>query len=95
MTMTNLAHLLLETAKQYGDREVTLVEEGTGEIRYVQGISFDVSGSNVIEIEHVGYEEMCLIEKLNALEEACDEIVSEPAVCPMDLMEMLAILGGM
>lgn len=95
MTMTNLAHLLLETAKQYGDREVTLVEEGTGEIRYVQGISFDASGSDVIEIEHVGYEEMCLIEQLNAIEEACGEIASEPAVCPMDLMEMLAILGGM
>lgn len=95
MRMTDLANLLLVTAQQYGDREVTLVEEGTGEIRYVQGISFDASNSDVIEIEHVGYEEMCLIEQLNALEDACDEITSEPAVCPMDLMEMLTILGGM
>jgi phosphotransferase system HPr-like phosphotransfer protein len=94
MTMTNLAHLLLETAKQYGDREVTLVEEGTGEIRYVEAISFDSKG-DTIELEHVGYDEKVMIEQLNALEEACDEIVSEPAVCPMDLMEMLAILGGM
>lgn len=94
MTMTNLAHLLLATAEQYGDREVVLMEEGTGEIRYVQGISFDAKGDTV-EIEHVGYQEMLLIEKLNEIEEEFEEVATQPAVVPMDLFEMLEILGGM
>lgn len=57
MTMTSLAQLLLLTAEVHGDREVVLVEEGTGEVRFVQGISFDVPGDTV-EIEHVGYGEL-------------------------------------
>lgn len=57
MTMTSLAELLLLTAEVHGDREVVLVEEGTGEVRFVQGISFDVPGDTV-KIEHVGYGEL-------------------------------------
>lgn len=52
MTMTNLANLLLLTAAEHGDREVVLIEEGTGEIRYVDGISFEDPGQT-IEIKHV------------------------------------------
>ena len=57
MTMTSLANLLLLTAAAHGDREVVLIEEGTGEVRYVEGISFDVPGQTV-EIEHVGFGEL-------------------------------------
>ena len=56
MKMTELANALLKVAKICGDREVTLVEEGTGEIRYIAGLSFDVPGETV-QIEHVGYQE--------------------------------------
>ena len=65
MKMTELANAMLTMAKRYGDREVTLVEEGTGEVRYVTGISFDVPGKDV-QIEHIGYQKYqieTLIEK--------------------------------
>ena len=62
MKMTELAKAMLRVADTYGDREVTLVEEGTGEIRCVEGISFDVPGKNV-QIEHVSYQDYQL-EKL-------------------------------
>lgn len=57
MKMTDLANLLLLTAEVHGDREVVLIEEGTGEVRYVEGISFNVPGQTV-EIEHVGFGEL-------------------------------------
>jgi hypothetical protein len=57
MKMIDLANLLLVTAATYGDREVVLIEEGTGEVRYVEGISFDSRGQT-IEIEHLGFGEL-------------------------------------
>ena len=57
MKMTALAEMLLATAEKYGDREVTLMEEGTGEIRFVAGISFDTSGDSPILLEHLSAQE--------------------------------------
>ncbi len=95
MRMTELATMLMETAKVYGDMEVALMEEGTGEIRYVEAISFDTNGTTVM-LEHIDYGEKMLVEKLNETFIEEDEMEFEccaPTV-PMDLMEMLKILGG-
>jgi hypothetical protein len=96
MKMRNLAIMLLQTAEQYGDREVVLMEEGTGEIRYVEGISFDAKG-DTISIEHLGYSDMLLAREMEEYIEDDDDVDFSPnaVVEPMDLMEMLAILGGM
>ena len=95
MKMRNLAIMLLETAEQYGDREVVLLEEGTGEIRYVEGISFDSNG-DTIQIEHLSYGEKKLAEQMEEfVEDDDDEDCSPRPVAPMDLFEMLSILGGM
>lgn len=93
MRMTDLANLLMVTAEQYGDREVVLMEEGTGEIRYVEGISFDVKG-DTISIEHLGYGDMIMARQMEEYFDD-DEECSPSAVAPMDLFEMLEILGGM
>lgn len=92
MKMRNLAIMLLETAEQYGDREVVLMNEETGEIRYVEGISFDSNG-DTIQIEHLSYGEKKLAEEMEEFIEY-DEDFSPSVVEPMDLFEMLAILGG-
>lgn len=92
MKMRNLAIMLLETAEQYGDREVVLMNEETGEIRYVEGISFDSNG-DTIQIEHLSYGEKKLAEQMEEFIED-DEDFSPSVVAPMDLFEMLAILGG-
>lgn len=93
MKMRNLAIMLLQTAEQYGDREVVLMEEGTGEIRYVEGISFDAKG-DTISIEHLGYSDMLLAREMEEFIEDDDDF-SPSVVEPMDLFEMLEILGGM
>lgn len=93
MKMRNLAIMLLETAEQYGDREVVLMNEETGEIRYVEGISFDSNG-DTIQIEHLSYGEKKLAEQMEEFIED-DEDFSPSVVEPMDLFEMLEILGGM
>lgn len=92
MKMRNLAIMLLETAEQYGDREVVLMNEETGEIRYVEGISFDSNG-DTIQIEHLSYGEKKLAEEMEEFIED-DEDFSPSVVAPMDLFEMLSILGG-
>lgn len=93
MKMRNLAIMLLETAEQYGDREVVLMNEETGEIRYVEGISFDSNG-DTIQIEHLSYGEKKLAEQMEEFIEDDDDF-SPSVVEPMDLFEMLEILGGM
>ena len=54
MKASALIETLAGTIAVYGDREINLIEEGTGEIRYVVGISFDTKG-DTYEIEHLGY----------------------------------------
>lgn len=69
MKMTELANLLMMTAQVHGDREVALVEEGTGEVRYVEGLSFDQNGEYV-HLEHLGYDDMTLVAQINEIEKA-------------------------
>lgn len=66
MKMTDLANMIIATAETYGDMEVTLVEEGTGEVRYVEGFSFDTNGTT-IQLEHVGYQEHQLAKVIDEL----------------------------
>lgn len=54
MKASALIETLTATIAIYGDREMDFIEEGTGEIRYVVGISFDTKG-DTYEIEHLGY----------------------------------------
>lgn len=67
MKMTELAKLLIMTAEEYGDKEVVLAEEGTGEIRHVVGLSFSPSGDDVM-LEHLGWDDYTLAQQLDELE---------------------------
>lgn len=76
MKMTELANLLMMTAQVHGDREVALVEEGTGEVRYVEGLSFDQNGEYV-HLEHLGYDDMTLVAQINEIEKALGDVGTE------------------
>lgn len=76
MKMTELANLLMMTAETLGDREVAFVEEGTGEVRYVEGLSFD-QGSEYVHLEHLGYDDMTLVAQINEIEKELGELGTE------------------
>jgi hypothetical protein len=67
MLATELISLLAEVVGQVGDREITLVNEETGEVRYVVAISCDINGS-ALELEHVSFEEKQFIDLMNLAE---------------------------
>ena len=67
MKMTELAKLLIMTAEEYGDKEVVLTEEGTGEVSHVVGLSFNPNGEDVM-LEHLGWDDYTLAQKWDELE---------------------------
>lgn len=68
MKITELISLLAEVVGTFGDKEVTFINEETGEVRYVVAVSGTVDGS-AIELEHVSYGEKQFIDLLNLAEE--------------------------
>lgn len=67
MRMSELVNMMVQTMETYGDREVTVLNEDTGEILYVEGMSFDTTGKDVL-LETVSYGEKLMIETMNAVE---------------------------
>lgn len=67
MRMSELVNMMVQTMETYGDREVTVLNEDTGEILYVEGMSFDTTGTDVL-LETVSYGEKLMIETMNAVE---------------------------
>lgn len=76
MKMSTMVEMMLQTMAVHGDREVTVMNEETGEILYVEGMSFDVPGTDVL-LETVSYGEKLMIEKLNELEEELADLSEE------------------
>lgn len=70
MKMSELANLLVNAIAEVGDREIGFVEEGTGEVRYLVGLSIS---QNDAMLEHISYGEMQLIEKMDKLNAMSDE----------------------
>jgi hypothetical protein len=70
MKMSELANLLVNAIAEVGDREIGFVEEGTGEVRYLVGLS--ISQSDAM-LEHVSYGEMQMIKQLDRLGVMMDE----------------------
>ena len=76
MRMSTMVEMMLQTMAVHGDREVTVMNEETGEILYVEGMSFDVPGTDVL-LETVSYGEKLMIEKLNELETELADLSEE------------------
>lgn len=72
MKMSDLANVLQATIAVSGDREVTFIDEGTGEIRYVEAISFDSDGEYMM-LEHIDFQEKKLADQLAMFDSLADE----------------------
>lgn len=87
MKMSTMIEMMLQTMAVHGDREVTVMNEETGEILYVEGMSFDVPGTDVL-LETVSYGEKKMIEKLNKLEAELAEFSEEQLRVFFELLGM-------
>ena len=72
MKMSDLANVLQATIKVAGDREVTFIDESTGEIRYVEAVSFDSTGECIM-LEHIDYQEKKLADQLALFDNLTEE----------------------
>ena len=68
MLVSEMIGMLAQVLAECGDKEMILVEEGTGEVRYVIGVSIDL-GSDELMLEHVSSGDKEMIDTLNALGE--------------------------
>jgi hypothetical protein len=87
MKMSAMVEMMLQTMAIHGDREVTVMNEETGEILYVEGMSFDVPGTDIL-LETVSYGEKKMIEKLNKLEAELAEFSEEQLRVFFELLGM-------
>lgn len=88
MRMSELVNMMVETMETYGDREVTVMNEETGEILYVEGMSFDTTGTDVL-LETVSYGEKLMIDRMAQIEEEMENLATEQFVL---MMQMLGVV---
>lgn len=90
MKMSELVKMMVETMETYGDREVTVMNEETGEILYVEGMSFDTTGTDVL-LETVSYGEKLMIDRMAQIEEEMENLATEQFVLMMQMMGVVCL----
>lgn len=90
MKMSELVKTMVETMETYGDREVTVMNEETGEILYVEGMSFDTTGTDVL-LETVSYGEKLMIDRMAQIEEEMENLATEQFVLMMQMMGVVCL----
>ncbi len=89
MRMSEMMNLMAQAIEVCGDVEVTVCDEGTGEIRYVEGISFN--GGDEVLLETVSYGEKQLIERIAEIGEEMEELSKEQFTLAMQLMGVVCL----
>lgn len=90
MKMSELVSMMVETMETYGDREVTVLNEETGEILYVEGMSFDTTGADVL-LETVSYGDKLMIDRLAQIEEEMENLATEQFVLAMQMLGVVCL----
>ena len=90
MRMSELVKMMVETMETYGDREVTVMNEETGEILYVEGMSFDTTGTDVL-LETVSYGEKLMIDRMAQIEEEMENLATEQFVLAMQMLGVVCL----
>lgn len=90
MKMSALVNIMLQTMETYGDREITVLNEETGEILYVEGMSFDTTGTDVL-LETVSYGEKVMIDRLTEIEEEMENLATEQFVLAMQMLGVVCL----
>lgn len=90
MKMSALVNIMVQTMETYGDREITVLNEETGEILYVEGMSFDTTGTDVL-LETVSYGEKVMIDRLTEIEEEMENLATEQFVLAMQMLGVVCL----
>lgn len=90
MRMSELVKMMVETMETYGDREVTVMNEETGEILYVEGMSFDTTGTDVL-LETVSYGEKLMIDRMAQIEEEMENLATEQFELMMQMLGVVCL----
>ena len=90
MRMSELVKMMVETMETNGDREVTVMNEETGEILYVEGMSFDTTGTDVL-LETVSYGEKLMIDRMAQIEEEMENLATEQFVLMMQMLGVVCL----
>lgn len=90
MRMSELVKMMVETMETYGDKEVTVMNEETGEILYVEGMSFDTTGTDVL-LETVSYGEKLMIDRMAQIEEEMENLATEQFVLMMQMLGVVCL----
>lgn len=89
MRMSEMMNLIAQAIEVCGDVEVTVCDEGTGEIRYVEGISFN--GGDETLLETVSYGEKVMIDRLTEIEEEMENLATEQFVLAMQMLGVVCL----
>lgn len=90
MKMSALVNIMVQTMETYGDREITVLNEETGEILYVEGMSFDTTGTDVL-LETVSYGDKVMIDRLTEIEEEMENLATEQFVLAMQMLGVVCL----
>ena len=90
MKMSALVNIMVQTMETYGDKEVTVLNEETGEILYVEGMSFDTTGTDVL-LETVSYGDKVMIDRLTEIEEEMENLATEQFVLAMQMLGVVCL----
>lgn len=90
MKMSELVNMMVQTMEVYGDREVTVMNEETGEILYVEGMSFDTTGADVL-LETVSYGEKMMIDRFAEIEQEMENLATEQFVLAMQMLGVVCL----
>lgn len=89
MRMSEMMNLMAQAIEVCGDVEVTVCDESTGEIKYVEGISFN--GGDEVLLETVSYGEKQLIERISEINDEMESLSKEQFILAMQLMGVVCL----
>lgn len=88
MKISSLIQTLTEVLANYGDKEVALINDATGELRYIESVSANEFADEVI-LDHVSYGEAFADEDFFSADDACDEMIEDGFVPSTELILLL------
>lgn len=95
MKISSLIQTLTEVLANYGDKEVALINDATGELRYIESVSVNEFADEVI-LDHVSYGEATADEDFfSADDEDAEFFIAEidTSMTDEEFLQTLALLG--
>ena len=94
MKISSLIQTLTEVLANYGDKEVALINDATGELRYIESVSVNEFADEVI-LDHVSYGEATADDDFFSADEDAEFFIAEvdASMTDEEFLQALALLG--